>query len=195
MTRAPLLGLFCSLALVAPAAAAEAQPQLQQPAASAAAAPTEAAAASPQVPATPAQVAKPPLPEVEIPKSELPDALKDDPDGSIGMALLRTFVVLGVVIMLVWLSLNFGLRRLAGLKGPMGGPSVVTVLERIPLDQKRALFVVKAAGEYLLLGSGEGNLSLVSKLDAAEVEKLLQRPQGGPMLSPFLARLLSKKNP
>ena len=29
----------------------------------------------------------------------------------------------------------------------------------------------------------------------ADVEKLLQRQQGGPALSPFLARLLSKKNP
>jgi flagellar protein FliO/FliZ len=142
-------------------------------------------------------VAKPaPLPEIEIPKSELPEALKDDPtETSMGWALFRTFVVLGLVIMIVWLSLNFGLRRLIGLKGPLGGASVVTVLERIPLDQKRALFVVKAAGEYLLLGSGDGNLGLVSKLDAAEVEKLMQRPQGGPTLSPFLARLLTKKNP
>jgi flagellar protein FliO/FliZ len=156
-------------------------------------APAIEAVAAPPPAAAPA--VKAPLPEIEIPKSELPDALKDDGEPSVAFALVRTIVVLGLVLMIVWLSLNFGLRRLMGLKGPMGGTSVVTVLERIPLDQKRALFVVKAAGEYLLLGSGEGNLSLVSKLDAAEVEKLMQKPQSGPVLSPLLARLLTKKNP
>lgn len=158
---------------------------------------------SPQAQVAPAQVAVPaevgpprrtPAPDIELPKTELPDALKDDESESVGFALFRTLVVLGVVLMIVWLSLNFGLRRLMGLKGPLGGPAVVTVLERVPLDQKRALFVVKAAGEYLLLGGGDGALGLVAKLNAEEVEKLLQRPAGGAIASPFLARLLSKKN-
>jgi flagellar biogenesis protein FliO len=164
-----------------------------QPSTAPAAAPAAVAAPAPAAVEAPKPVT--PAPDIELPRSELPDALKDDAGESMTWALFRTFVVLGLVIMIVWLSLNFGLRRLVGLKGPLGGASVVTVLERIPLDQKRALFVVKAAGEYLLLGSGEGNLGLVAKLDAAEVEKLMQRTEGGPALSPLLARLLSKKNP
>jgi flagellar protein FliO/FliZ len=191
------LPLALALALSAPllALAAEPVPSPEKTSATspAPAAPTERAVPAPQLAAEPAQVAKPaPLPDVELPKTELPDALKDDVEGSLGWALFRTVVVLGLVLMITWLSLNFGLRRLLGLKGPMGGTSVVTVLERIPLDQKRALFVVKAAGEYLLLGSGDGNLGLVSKLDAAEVEKLLQRPQGTPVLSPLLEKLLKR---
>ena len=182
--------VFLALILAASSASAA------EPEAKPAAAAESAAAPAPAPTAPPVPALKAPLPEIEIPRSELPDALKDDGEPSVAFALVRTIVVLGLVLMIVWLSLNFGLRRLIGLKGPMGGgQSVVTVLERIPLDQKRALFVVKAAGEYLLLGSGEGNLSLVSKLDAAEVEKLMQKPQGGPVLSPFLARLLTKKNP
>lgn len=203
-----ILACACALASVS-ALAGEWGVTLPEPAPAPMAAPATPAVASETAPAQPAaaaplavpmaQTAVAPaskvVPEGEIPVSELPDALKDDAGESIGFALFRTFVVLGLVIMIAWLSLNFGLRRLIGLKGPLGGASVVTVLERIPLDQKRALFVVKAGGEYLLLGSGESALSLISKLNAEEVEKLMQRPQGAAVASPFLARLLSKRNP
>jgi flagellar biogenesis protein FliO len=194
LTRALCLGLFLTLALAPAAQSAEPEAKLEQPVekVAAPAAPAASVPTTEQIPAAPPPVAKAPLPEIELPPTELPDALKDDADGSLGFALFRTVVVLGLVLMIVWFSLNFGLRRLMGLKGPMGGASVVTVLERIPLDQKRSLFVIKAAGEYLLLGSGDGNLGLVSKLEAAEVERLLQRPQRAPVLSPLLEKLLKR---
>ena len=112
-----------------------------------------------------------------------------------GWILLRTMVVLGLVVGLIYLTLNLGLRRLMGIKGPAGGrASVVTLLERLPLDQKRALFVVRAAGEYLLIGGGDGSLSLISKLDSAEVERLQREKPPSPLaLSPFLQKLLTRR--
>ncbi len=130
-------------------------------------------------------------------RPELPPLASDPPpDESLGLGwlLLRTLVVLGIVVASIYLTLNYGLRRLMGIKGmPSGRATVVQVIERIPLDQKRALFVVKAAGEYLLVGGGEGSLSLVTKLDPAEVDRIQAQPPAAITLSPFLQKLLARK--
>jgi flagellar biogenesis protein FliO len=114
-----------------------------------------------------------------------------------GWTLVRTLFLLGAVLAFIYLTLNVGLRRLMGLQGvPMGHKSVVTVLERVPLDQRRTLFVLKAADEYLLVGGGEGGLQLLSKLDTQAVERIRSegpRASAIPM-SPFLQKLLSRRS-
>lgn len=125
------------------------------------------------------------------PKSS--DAEAAEPD-ALGVQLIKTLLMLGLVVALIYLVLNFGLRRLMGIKsGALGGRSgVVDVIERVPLEQRRTLFVLKAAGEYLLVGTSEGGMTLISKLDTAEVERI-QRERGSAQvqLSPFLQKLLS----
>jgi flagellar protein FliO/FliZ len=123
---------------------------------------------------------------------------QDSPDASEGMgwALIRTVVVLGLVVGLVYLTLNYGLRRMMGLQiGSAGRQPLVSVVERIPLDPKRSMFVLKAAGEYLLVGGGEGALTLISKLDPAEVARIEgERPvPTSTGISPFLQKLLSRR--
>lgn len=104
---------------------------------------------------------------------------------SLGWLLLRTLLVLGIVVALIYLTLNWGLRRLGGLRGlSLGRTGLVSVLERIPLDHKRALFLVRAGGEYLLVGGGDQAVSLVSKLDAARVEAALPDRAGTPRPKP-----------
>lgn len=116
-----------------------------------------------------------------------------EPD-ALGFQLIKTLFTLALVVGLIYLSLNYGLRKLMGIKGaPLGGKGgVVSVLERIPLEQRRTLFVLKAAGEYLLVGTSEGGMTLISKLDSAEVERI-QRERGAAQvqLSPFFQKLLS----
>jgi flagellar biogenesis protein FliO len=133
------------------------------------------------------------LAEPEIPKSEPPELAAEELN--LGWTLVRTMVVLAMVIVLAWLTLSVGLRRLLGIR-PVVGTSMVTVLERVTLDQKRSLFVVEAAGEVLLVGGGDGALSLISKLDRAEVERLRsESAKSGPVqLSPFLKKLLGRKD-
>jgi len=191
--------LFLLLGLVATAAVAEAPPS---PSAPSGEAKTEA---EPKIVVPPPTVSATPLPQV-------PDAPKIDPslpgatsgeqqpaeDLDFGWMLLRTLAVLGVVIMLAWFSLNFGLRKLMGLKPVIGGASVVQVLERVPLDSKHSMFVVQAAGEYLLIGGGEGNLQLISKLAKEDVEKLRSESKSSQpslMQSPLLQRLLTRREP
>jgi flagellar biosynthetic protein FliO len=118
-----------------------------------------------------------------------------DDGPSLGWMLIRTLVVLALVVALIYLSLNWGLRKLMGVKGmPGSGSGVVKVLERIPLDPKRALFVVQVSDEYLLLGGGEAQVNLLAKIDAEAMEKMrAERASRQPQLSPFLQKLLTRR--
>jgi flagellar protein FliO/FliZ len=136
------------------------------------------------------------------PGRELPDpftaeATADADPESLGWVLARTLLLLGAVLLSIYLTLNVGLRKLMGLQGPVGRrQSLVSVVERVPLDQRRTLFVLKAADEYLLVGSGEGGLQLLSKLDTEAVDRIqAERPPPSNVvpLSPFLQKLLSRR--
>lgn len=156
-------------------------------------APVPAPAPAPVVTPPAATAAPQFVPEPEIPKSEPPELVGEELN--LGWTLVRTVAVLGMVIMLVYLTLNVGLRKLLGIKPPVG-TAIVTVLERVALDQKRALFVVEAAGEVLLVGGSDNNLSLISKLDAAEVAKLRAAKPSQPavLTSPLLQKLLGRRD-
>jgi len=201
----------------APASAPAAAPPAAVVKAPAPSAEAPAAAPSPSQPAAQAPasvqpaVLQPPAPAPGVPAagataaapgSDLPDpfsaeASADAEPESVGWVLARTLLLLGAVLLSIYLTLNVGLRRLMGLKGPMGGrQSLVSVVERVPLDQRRTLFVLKAADEYLLVGSGEGGLQLLSKLDTQAVDRIqAERPQPSNVvpLSPFLQKLLSRR--
>ena len=177
MLRLPALLLFISL--TAPLAWAEdkpVEPSLLAP----------AEAASPLLKDDAARLAEP-----EIPKSEPPELATEE--FSLGWTLVRTMLVLAIVVALAYLTLNVGLRRLLGIRAPVG-TSVVTVLERVALDQKRTLFVVEAGGEFLLIGGADSALTLITKLDRSEVNKLrATTPPSALQLSPFLRKLLGRK--
>ncbi|MCY1034136.1 flagellar biosynthetic protein FliO [Corallococcus sp. BB11-1] len=198
----------------APPAKADAAPPKAAAAPVPQAPPAKAEAATPPSPAAPDAVAPvavqptPPTPasdavnpadrasrHAEELDKELGVAAPEEQE-SLGWVVVRTVALLGAVIAAIYLTLNVGLRRLMGLQGvPVGKASVVSVMERIPLDQRRTLFVLKAADEYLLVGGGEGGVQLVSKLDRDAVERIrAARPPSSPVsLSPFLQKLLSRR--
>lgn len=172
------------------------------PAVTPATAPAAAPVAAP-APAPAAPVAAAAAPTLEVPKSDLPDpfAAEDsaaaEPE-SLGWVLARTLLLLGAVLLSIYLTLNVGLRKLMGLPGPSVGrrQSLVSVVERVQLDQRRTVFVLKAADEYLLIGSGESGLQLLSKLDTQAVDRIQsERPEPSNVvpLSPFLQKLLSRR--
>ena len=135
------------------------------------------------------------LPDAAIrPIEERDHRAAGDADG-LGRTLFTTFLSLGVIMTLIYLTLNFGLRRLMVARGiPFGRPGVVKVVERVSLDPKRVLFVVGAAGEYLLVGSAGHGLSLITALDADEVERVLDRGNAtSAKPGAFLRKLLSRK--
>ena len=65
--------------------------------------------------------------------------------GGYGVALLQTLLALAAVCILAWVVLKWSRGR--GLA--MGGRRV-KVLERVPLDGRRSLYLVEVAGRVLL---------------------------------------------
>lgn len=132
-------------------------------------------------------------PRDEAPSEALPESL-----GGMGSALARTALMLAFVVVLIYITLNLGLRKLMGIRGaPAGHAPMVQVLERVALSQRHTLFVVKVADDLFLLGSGESGVSLVSRLNA---ETMTSQPDGegagatDAADSPFLRKLLSKRD-
>jgi len=185
--------LASALLLLAPALVV-AQAPASAPPAAAAPAPSTPSVAQPTAAAAPAG---PDSPDSELPDPFAPQPPAGEEQESMAWTLVRTLFLLGAVLAFIYLTLNVGLRRLMGLQGAgVGRQSLVTVLERVPLDQRRTLFVLKAADEYLLVGGGEGGLQLLSKLDTQAVERIraeAPRPSAIP-LSPFLQKLLSRRS-
>jgi flagellar biogenesis protein FliO len=136
------------------------------------------------------------------PGSNLPDPFAVQPQPpeepeSLGWTLVRTVLLLLAVLASIYLTLNVGLRRLMGLQGVGAGRNaLVSVVERVPLDQRKTLYVLKAGDEYLLVGSGEGGLQMLSKIDPQAVERIrAERPPATNVIhmSPFLQKLLSRR--
>lgn len=101
--------------------------------------------------------------EVATASSELPSGY--------GASLLQAVVALLVVSLLAFVVLRWSARR--GLGIAPGGR--IRVLERVPLDGRRALFVVRAGSKVLLLAAGEGGApSLVAELDPAEYPESME---------------------
>jgi flagellar protein FliO/FliZ len=185
MGRFVLLCVVAALAVPAGALAAE---DVAKPAAPPIAAPPTA---TPAATPTPPPEAKPAPPDLTNP-DYASQGLDESP--SFAGNIFRMLAALGVTLALIYIVLNFGLRRLMGARAiPIGG-AVVSVVQRLQVDPKHSLLVVKAAGEYLLVGSADAGMSLISKLDAETVERLQrERAQAAPAMSPFLQKLLSRR--
>ena len=85
--------------------------------------------------------------------------------GGYGWYLLQTLAALGVVCAAAYLVLRLVVRR--AIPGGRRGP--VTILARVPLEPKRSLLLVQAAGRCFLVGSSEAGLALIAELDPAKL--------------------------
>ncbi len=82
-----------------------------------------------------------------------------------GAALAQSLLSLVAVCALAWFVLRAAARRGFGTRP--GG--VLTVLDRVVLEPRRTLYVVRAGDKVLLVGSGEHGLTTLSELDPATV--------------------------
>lgn len=97
-----------------------------------------------------------------------------DLPGGYGVALLQTLLALGAICILAWVVLRWSARRGLGT-----GRGRVRVLERVPLDRGRSLYLVEVGGRVLLLGAGEGAApSMLAELDPDELPAAPERPAG-----------------
>ncbi len=87
--------------------------------------------------------------------------------GGYGIALLQTLLALAAVCILAWVVLRWGSRRGFGI-GLGGGR--VRVLERVPLDPRRSLYLVQVGEKVLLIGGGDGAApTVLTELDPADL--------------------------
>ena len=82
---------------------------------------------------------------------------------------LKTMLAMLVVISLAVVSLRFFLPRLTWNRQIKGRTSF-KILDRIPLDTKKGLYVVEVEGRRLLLGAAENHVSLIAELENIEEE-------------------------
>ncbi len=122
----------------------------------------------------------------------VPELALPGPSESLAGALVRMLLVLALVLALVYLTLNFGLRRL--MRGVAGSQALVQVHERVPLDPKKSLYLVEAAGEYLLLGAGDGPIPLLTRIDPEKAREWMAKRAAPSKLAfrPFWERLSVK---
>ncbi len=150
------------------------------------------------VPAAPAAAAVPSAPLAAPAEPDLGTPMEGmgEQNESLSWMLIRTLLLFGAVLGTIYLTLNVGLRKLMGLQGVnMRRANVVSVVERVALDQRQTLFVLKAADEYLLVGGGEKGLQLLSKLDTDAVERIRAVTPAAPTtpMTPFLQKLLARR--
>ena len=105
----------------------------------------------------------PPVTEFDrLQKTEIPS----EPRRDLLSQVARTIFALVVVLGLIFLFSKYGLSRLTGLRTGVGGKNI-QVLERVQLDPKHTLYLVDVQGiGSLLLGGGEGDLRLITKLNS-----------------------------
>jgi flagellar biogenesis protein FliO len=69
----------------------------------------------------------------------------------------------------------------------------VRVLARCPLEPRRAVYVIEAGGKCLLVGVGEGPMTVLAELDADRVRAEGAAAAGSPRFAEVLARVLRRE--
>src|SRR5262245_36285111 len=100
-------------------------------------------------------------------------------------SLALSFVSLGAVCLVAYVAL----RLLAG-KGVGKASGAIKVLARCPLEPRRSLYVVEAAGRCFLVGVGDGPMAVLAELDGAALPR--EAPVAGLRFADVLARLLRR---
>ena len=100
--------------------------------------------------------------------------------------LVETFVTLVVVCGLAFVVL-YGARRL-GIGQPSGAARLVG---RLPLDARRAIYLVKVGAKVLVVGASEAGLTKLAEMDEAELPK--EEPAKTTDFGAVLARAMGKK--
>ena len=94
--------------------------------------------------------------------------------GSINSELFAYFkllLVLGLILVLVFVGLRYGLPRMSGLRQLSSGP--IRVIARYPLEPRKTLYIVRTGGGYYLVGTSESGIHFLTALDSGSVEAAL----------------------
>lgn len=91
-----------------------------------------------------------------------------------GLYLLQTLLALGAVCLLAYVVLRWGAKRLYGVGRP---GQRMRLIERLPLEPRRSLYLIEVAGRRLLVGSAESGVTLLTEV-APEVAPEVAAEEG-----------------
>jgi len=100
--------------------------------------------------------------------------------------VVQTLVTLLAVCALAFVVL-YGARRL-GIGRPRGPISLVGLL---PLDARRSIYLVKVAGQVIVVGASEAGFTKLGEVSATDVPE--EAPEASPAFAEILSRALGKK--
>jgi flagellar biogenesis protein FliO len=93
---------------------------------------------------------------------------------SLFQAIFQMILVLGAICLLAYLVLGKLLPKLLRIEAPVAQKRIMHVIDRLPVDQRRSIVVMRIGGLYFLVGITEHGISLISRLDADDVETALE---------------------
>jgi flagellar biogenesis protein FliO len=92
-------------------------------------------------------------------------SLPEPPESVIGQ-LFKTVVALAAVCGLIYLLFRWGpAKMLLQVQAGSRGGKLVKVVERVAIDQRSSLLVVDISNERLLIGTGEGGMRVLARMD------------------------------
>jgi flagellar biogenesis protein FliO len=104
-----------------------------------------------------------------------------------------SFASLGVVCLVAWGALRLLAGRGIGRGGL--GAGAVRVLARCSLEPRRSVYVIEAAGRCLLVGVGDGPMTVLAELDADKLPASTPLVPAAQRLGELLARVMKRPPP
>jgi flagellar biosynthetic protein FliO len=102
-------------------------------------------------------------------------------------SLALSFVSLGLVCVLAFVALRFLAARGVGR-----ATGAVKVLARCPLEPRRSVYLIEAAGRCFLVGVSDGPMSLLAEVDGGKLEAPVEAMSAGGKFGEVLARVLAR---
>ncbi len=103
-------------------------------------------------------------------------------------SVMLSLASLGVVCLVAWGAL----RVLAG-RGVGKASGAVKVIARCPLEPRRSVYVVEAAGRSFLIGVGDGPMTVLAELDGDQLKRAVAAEVPVPRFAEVLARALGRR--
>jgi flagellar biosynthetic protein FliO len=103
-------------------------------------------------------------------------------------SLALSLASLGVVCLVAWGAL----RLLAG-RGFGKASGAVRILARCPLEPRRSVYVIEAAGRCFLVGVGDGPMTVLAELEVDKLPRPAAAGVPGGRFADVLARVLRPK--
>jgi flagellar protein FliO/FliZ len=110
-----------------------------------------------------------------------------------GAAFTKMILVLGGVCVLAYIILGKVLPRVMRVPAPSGAHRIVSVVDRLPIDPKRSVLVLRVADAHYLVGVTDHNISLIAKLAEEQISQAISESNvAGPSIAERAKSLLDR---